>query len=167
MVEIANIREQCSWIHKDMADGHRKGHHPRQGGGCQGQPERAPDRRRKPGDQAGAGHRRRHRRHPDRAGHRRRGLRGGHRGEEAHHRRQDGPAGQDLPHAGLRGLHPDPEDGGRGAEREDPHLSPTAEVDAGQGLRGQLHGDHHAKRPAMSKEDVCTGCGAVHRESAP
>ena len=46
MVEIANIREQCSWIHKDKEAGtvHR-GHQP-----C---------------DQACACHRRRHRRHPD------------------------------------------------------------------------------------------------------
>ena len=29
MVEIANIREQCSWIHKDMPDGNRKGDRPR------------------------------------------------------------------------------------------------------------------------------------------
>ena len=32
MVEIANIREQCSWIHKDKADRHRKGDHLRPGG---------------------------------------------------------------------------------------------------------------------------------------
>ena len=29
MVEIANIREQCSWIHKDKEDSDREGHHPR------------------------------------------------------------------------------------------------------------------------------------------
>ena len=29
MVEVANIREQCSWIHKDKLTGNRKGDNPR------------------------------------------------------------------------------------------------------------------------------------------
>ena len=82
MVEIANIREHCSWIHKDMED-------------------RPPGKAvilmraavakvhlnapltagRKPGHKAGAGHRRRYRRDPDRAGYRRRGLQGGYCGD--------------------------------------------------------------------------------------
>ena len=36
MVEIANIREQCSWMHKDMADGTEKAIILGQRGHCQG-----------------------------------------------------------------------------------------------------------------------------------
>ncbi|MFR8333005.1 MAG: hypothetical protein ACLU9S_12130 [Oscillospiraceae bacterium] len=74
MLEIANIREQCSWIHKDKERGHGKGHHPGPRGHRQGPSERAADRGQQPGHQARARHRRRHRGHPDGAGHCRGGL---------------------------------------------------------------------------------------------
>ena len=101
-----------------QGQGHRhgEGYYPGPGGHRQGPSQRPPHRRNKPRDQAGAGHRRRHCGHPDRPGHRRGRVPGGHRGEKAHHRRQDDPDRQDLPHPGLRGLHPDPEDGRRGPE---------------------------------------------------
>lgn len=74
MVEIANIREQCSWIHKDKEVGTEKAIilGPRRH--RQGASERAADRGFQPRDQARARHRRRHRGHPDGAGHCRGGL---------------------------------------------------------------------------------------------
>ena len=53
MVEIANIREQCSWVHKDMP------------GSGKGQPQHTAYPRRKSRHQAGARYRRRYCRYPD------------------------------------------------------------------------------------------------------
>ena len=92
---------------------HAQGHRHREHAGGQGRARRAAAAQARGPHQAGAGHRRRHRRHPGRAGHRQRRLRGGPGGAHRHHRRQDGHARQDLPHAGLLGLHPDAADGGR------------------------------------------------------
>ena len=78
MVEIANIREQCSWIHKDKAEGTAKAISPGQGRGCQGCVNDAPlTAGTSPVTKRCSGNRRRYRGHSDRAGHRRRRLRGG------------------------------------------------------------------------------------------
>ena len=144
MVEIANIREQCSWIHKDMQEGTEKaiilaraaiakvlknapltaGTSPVTkralvvGGGIAGNPDRA-----------GRGGRR---------------IRGGHCGEIPHHRRPHGAVGQDLPHPGLRSLHPHPEDGGRGAERKD-RYSLLQRIGIRERFCGQLYGQDPQK----------------------
>ncbi len=95
--------------------GHREGQEAGRGGGGQGaaclEAARGERGRRDP---VLPGHRRRDRRHPGRAGHRRRGLQGLPGREDAVRGRAHGPARQDLPHPRLLGLHPDPQDGGRG-----------------------------------------------------
>ena len=65
MVEIANIREQCSWVHKDMPIGTEKAIILGKSGCGKGQPQRSADTGRKPRDKACACHRRRYRRHTD------------------------------------------------------------------------------------------------------
>ncbi len=66
-----------------------------------------------------AGHRRRRGRHPGRPGDRRRRQAGLPRRAAGHHRRPHGHVRQDLPHARLRGLHPDAQDGRRRPARAD------------------------------------------------
>lgn len=65
MVEIANIREQDSWIHKDMKAATEKAIILGTRRHCKGQPQFAPHSRRKPGREACACYRRRYRRYPD------------------------------------------------------------------------------------------------------
>ena len=127
MVEIANIREQCSWIHKDMEEATEKAIVLAQGRHCQGAANDAPlQAGDKPGNQARA-----------------LVIGGGIAGiqtaldvadagyevdiveKQPTIGGQHGSAGQDLPHPGLRGLHSHPQDGGSCAERKDQHLSPT------------------------------------------
>ena len=67
MVEIANIREHCSWIHKDIEEATEKAVHPDACGGCKGKPGRAAQTGREPRDKESARDRRRYRRHPDSA----------------------------------------------------------------------------------------------------
>ena len=74
MVEIANIREQCSWVHKDMDTATAKAKVLLRTAVSKINSRPAADGGHQPGDEACAGHRRRHRRHPDRVRHRGRGL---------------------------------------------------------------------------------------------
>jgi len=108
MVEIANIREHCSWIHKNKEEATKKAvilaraaiakvnlNAPLTPG-----ESRVVKRALVIGG--------RHRRDPDGAGYRGRRVRGGYRGEDPQHRRQDVPAGQNLPYLRLLGLYPYP-----------------------------------------------------------
>ena len=65
MVEIANIREQCSWIHKDKQEATEKAIILGSSRDRKGAAERAADRRNQPRYEAGACHRRRHCGHSD------------------------------------------------------------------------------------------------------
>ncbi len=102
LMEMANLREHCSWVHpgtgtaatdkaKDLVARRSRGHV-----SCEPQEEMTV-----PVTQRGAGDRRRRGRHPGRPRARRRGARGLPGGEGAVHRGDHGPAGQDLPHHGL------------------------------------------------------------------
>ena len=110
MVEIANIREQCSWVHKEMPVGTEKAIILGKAAVAKVNlnapltPGESPVTKRALVIGGGI------------AGYCRRRLPGGYRGDQAHHRRQDGSARQNLPNAGLRGLHLNAQDGGCGAE---------------------------------------------------
>lgn len=87
MLEVANIREQCSWIHKDIEEATAKAIVLGRAAIAKGFAEYTADRRRKPGNQACFGYRRRYRRYPDRSGYRRGWLSGRYRRKRTHHRR--------------------------------------------------------------------------------
>ena len=69
MLEIANIREQCSWIHKSKEEATEKAVILGRAAIAKVQLNAPPDGRAESRDQAGPGHWRRHRRHPDGLGH--------------------------------------------------------------------------------------------------
>jgi hypothetical protein len=98
-------------------------------------------------------HRRGHRRHPGLPGPRRQGLQGPPCGEDSHHRGEDGPPGQDLPHHGLRHLHPRPQDdrGPTPPRHRAPHL---LRGHRGHGNRGELHRQHTQEAPLRRRGEV-------------
>ena len=107
MVEIANIREQCSWIHKDKAEGTAKAIVLAKAAVAKLRNDAPLTAGTSDVTKRVSGNRRRYRGHSDRAGRGRRGLRGRYSRAAPHHRRPHGSARQDLPHAGLRGVHTD------------------------------------------------------------
>ena len=153
MVEIANIREQCSWIHKDMEDatekaiilgqsGYRKGAVLTRrctagespvtkralviGGGIAGIQTAL--------DIADAGF------EVDIVE------------KTAHHRRQDDPDRQDVPDARLRRVYSDPENGGLRAEREDSSSMHTARCRTVGGFVGNFTREDPQARRAIVDE---------------
>ena len=100
--------------------GDRHRHHARRAG--QEEQKARPDHR--PDHQAGAGHRRRHRRDPGGPGHRRLRPPGAPGGAGTLHRRAHGPALRDLPDPGLLPVHHDPQDGrcGQPPQHHPPYL---------------------------------------------
>ena len=138
LCELVSIREQDSWVHTDKAAATDKAKAILAGGVervRRNEPLAPMHGRHQPGH---AGRGRRHRRHQRHSGDRRRRLQGLPRREGAVDRRPHGPVRQDLPHPGLRGLHPDPQDGRRrhAPQRRAADLERGRE---GRGLRRQLH----------------------------
>ena len=82
-----------------------------------------------------------------------------------HHRRQDGQARQDLPHAGLLGLHPHAAHG-RGGPAPQHHPHDLFRGRGGARLRGQLRGRHHAQRRPTSTS-TSASAAAICEEKCP
>ena len=113
LVEMANIREHCSWVHHDQAKATAKAIDLIRMSVAKVRRNHALEPIRVPVTQAGAGDRRRRGGHSGRARHRRRRLRGRAGRTRAVDRRQDGRPLRDLPHAGLLAVHPHAADGRR------------------------------------------------------
>ena len=147
LCELVSIREQDSWVHTDKAAATAKAKAILAGGVervRRNEPLDPHQRRHQPGH---AGRGRRHRRHPGHARDRGRRLPRLSRGEGRLDRRPHGPVRQDLPHPGLRGLHPDSAHGlGRHASQR--HAPDLERGHARRRLRRQLHGQRSARRPA-------------------
>ena len=150
MVEIANIREQCSWIHKDKAEGTAKAIVLAKAADCQAARRRPADRGHQRCYQTLSGTRRRYRGHSDRAGCGRRRLRGRYSRAARHHRRPHGAAGQDLPHAGLRGVHTDSCKMVEASQNETIDIISYAKVEKVSGFVGNFTATITRKRRALS-----------------
>ncbi len=96
--EMANIREQCSWVHRDKKKGYPKGDRSDQNGSGQTDKERTPCSFFSSGREKGPGNRRGD--CGDSGGDRYSQLRlhGYHCGKISYYRREDGAVGQDLSH---------------------------------------------------------------------
>ena len=165
MLEIANIREQCSWIHKDKADGHGKGHYPGPRRHRQGPAQRPADPRR-PAPSPSAPW-----------------------SSAAASRASRPPWTSPTPAFPVDIVEKQPTIGGKmtqidktfptldcaaciltpkmvdgRAEREDPHLRLFSEVEAVKGFVGSFHRHHHAARPATSTRSRLHRLRPVHRE---
>lgn len=92
MVEIANIREQCSWVHKEMPVGTEKAIILAKAAVAKSTSIAPLPPAKGPVTKRALVIGRRHRRNPDRSRYRGRGLPGGYRRNEADNRRQDGTA---------------------------------------------------------------------------
>ncbi len=141
VLEMVNLREQCSWVHKDKGEATRKAKD-LVAGRCQ-EGGRAPGPLPE-GDadvEGGPRHRRRHRRHISRAAARQLGIQGAHGREELQHRRPDGPAEQDLPDARLRPVHTQPAGWSMSASNPNIDLLHRSRGGRGLGLPGELSGE--------------------------
>ena len=76
---------------------------------------------------------------------------------EPQHRRPHGPVRQDLPHAGLLGLHPHAQDV-RGRPARERHPADLLGVGGGQRVGGQLPREDPQEGPLRQRE-LCNGCG--------
>ena len=110
-----------------------------------------------------AGGRRRHRRHPRGADARQRRQEGLPGRARALHRRPHGEVRQDLPHAGLRGLHPDAQDV-RGRRAREHHPLELLRSHQGGRLRRQLHRDRQAQA-ALRQRGPLRRLPGVHRRN--
>ena len=161
LVQMGNIREQVAWVTEDKADALDKakahlagGHPPRRRPRAAAAAVRAD---RAPGD----GRRRRHRRDPGRLDPGRRRQGSDPRRARAVDRRPHGHVRQDLPHAGLRRLHPHAQDDLRQAPSEDQDAD-LLHGRVGGGLGGQLPREDPPQAAVYRREPV-RGLHAVHR----
>ena len=121
---------------------------------------------------AGAGRRRRHRRHPGRpdAGRRRQGSDPGR--TRAEHRRPHGHVRQDVPHAGLRRLHPHAQDDRRQAASQH-QAADLLDGRVGRGLGGQLprqgppQAALHRREPVRRLHACASKAASSPRPSSP
>ena len=158
LLEMANIREQCSWVHShDREGGHGQGPGPGALAVARARLLRVRTELEVPVTPAHAGHRRRRGRHPGRARPGRRGLPGGPGGEAALHRRHHGPAGQDLSHHGLLDLNSRPEDDGCRSTSQD-QAADLSEVEEITGYVGNFHVKVRKKARYVDEKE-CTACG--------
>ncbi len=161
LFQMTNLREHVSWVTADKAGRHGEGEvvdfRLRRA-------REAPEAARADEGQGQPGHARGGRGHcrpPGRVGVGRRRLPRLPGRARALDRRPHGPIRQDLPHAGLLGLHPDAEDvGGRTAREHHPAL--LLGVGGGQRIGGQLQGEN-PPQGALRRRGEVQRLQRVHR----
>ena len=162
VVEMANIREHCSWIHDDRGAGDRQGDRHRPHHRREGQAQQAAADHPHTGDQARPGDRRRHRRHPGGARHRRRRPRGRAGRKGGLDRRPHEPALRDLPHPRLLAVHPHAAHG-RGLSAPAHQALHLERGRKGRRLHRQLQRDHPPARRARSTKTCATAAATVRQ----
>ena len=158
LVEMANIREHCSWVHHDREQATAKAVEIIR---LAVEKVRNNDRARaysRSGHAARAGDRRGRCRHSGGAGHCRCRLRSGDGGARAFHRRQDGRPVGDLPHARLLAVHPDAAHGRSGPAPAHQALHAIRKSKRSTDSSATSRSPS-ARRRATSTSAKCTGCG--------
>ena len=144
LFEMANIREHCSWVTVDPNMATDKAKALVAGAVAKAGALVSLPQKESAGKSGDADSRRRYRGNP--GGSRHSGLRphGVPGRKRTHDRRAHGPVRQDLPHAGLRGLHSDTQDG---AGRQAPEYQTDGQQRSGgsQRIRRQLQGQSPAQ----------------------
>ncbi len=125
LCQMTNLREHVSWVNTDKEAGTEKAKALVSAAAERVQASAAAGADVREGQPGHAGRRRRHRRPAGHAGTGRRRLPRLPGRARAVDRRPHGPVRQDLPHAGLLGLHPHAEDVGSRPARERHHAAPT------------------------------------------
>ncbi len=159
---MVNIREHDSWVHTDRKEATEKAKALARAAIERVAHHQALEVKKVPDPSGRAGGRRRHRGHPrghDPGQRRQEGLPGRAR---ALHRRPHGEVRQDLPHAGLRGLHSHAEDV-RGRLAPEHHALDLLRGDQGGRLRRQLHRDRQAQA-ALHQRRPLHRLPGVHRQ---
>ncbi len=150
--------------HQGQGGGHGQGQGPGLGGRRAGQAAAAAGADVRQGQAGHAGHRRRHRRLAGHARAGRRRLPRLPRRARAEHRRPHGPVRQDLPHAGLLGLHPHAEDV-RGRAARERHPADLLRAGGGQRLGGQLQGQDPQEGPLRQARSSAPAAGSAARSA--